>query len=262
MSHNSFDIIGAAVNAVRFVIRERRYMLAAAAFPFAATLAANMMSFFILKGQGSILLAVLLLLGEAAMDGWFMFLQTRLIVLGERLEEPGQNPDARQLRHNDMRAAVLTWMLFKLWLTAVIMYLIWVVKAAEEAQTSGIGFFSMAGLFLLGAWVWSLRLGVAHILVGVGYSVKSYLFRVNGLMGSLRLIGLALVVSLPFQSIAMPLEEKLILTKGLETIDAVVLLTLASLTNTALLVFLNAAAIFAMKDMLRRPDKRKGIRKV
>lgn len=237
-------------------------MLAAAVFPFTATLVANMMSYFMLKGQESILFAIMLLLGEAAMDGWFMFCQTRLILLGERLEDPLQDPAALRMRHNDLRAAVLTWMLFKLWLTLVVMYLIWVVHSAEQPQSTGIGFYSMIGLFLLGAWIWSLRLGVAHILVGVGYSVKKYLFRVNGLMGSLRMIALALVVSFPFQAASMPLEEKLIFGKGLETVDTVILLTLVTLINTALLVFLNAAGVFALKDMLRRPDKRRGLHKV
>lgn len=260
MSHNSFDIIGAAVNAVRFVARERRYMLAAAVFPLTATLLANFMAYFVVKQQESVLFTVMLLLGEAAMDGWFMFLQTRLILLGERLEAPAQDPAAQRLRHNDMRAAVLTWMLFKLWLTVVVMYLVWVADAAKQQETSGIGFFTIIGLFLLGAWIWSLRLGVAHILVSVGYSVKKYLFRVNGLMGSLRLIGLALVVSLPFQAASMPLEEKLFFTKDLATADAAMLMALNSVINTALLVFLNAAAVFALKDMLRRRDKRKGIR--
>ena len=263
MNHNSFDIIGAAINAVRFVAKERRYMLAAAVFPFTATLVANMMSYFMLKGQESILFAIMLLLGEAAMDGWFMFCQTRLILLGERLEDPLQDPAALRMRHNDLRAAVLTWMLFKLWLTVVVMYLIWVADTAKNhPETPGIGIYTLIGLFLLGAWIWSLRLGVAHILVGVGYSVKKYLFRVNGLMGSLRLIGLALVVSFPLQILSRPLEEKLIFTPDLETVDTVVLLTLVTLINTAMLVFLNAAGVFALKDMLRRPDKRRGLHKV
>ena len=235
-------------------------MFAAAVFPFAATLVASMMSYFMLKGQDSVLFAVMLILGEAAMDGWFMFLQTRLILLNERLDQPTTDPEAARLRHNDMRAAVLTWMLFKLWLAIVVMYLIWVVN--NQSAENGLGLYTIIGLFLTGGWIWSLRLGVAHILVGVGYSVKKYLFRVNGLMGSLRLIGLALIVSFPFQVLSMPLEEKLIMTKSLETVDAAVMLTLISLINTALLVFLNAAGVFALKDMLRRPDKRKGIRTV
>lgn len=262
MSHNSFDIISAATNAVRFVVAERRYMFAAAVFPFAATLGANLLNFFLLKGQDSIILfAVMLILGEAAVDGWFMFLQARLILLGERLEQPSPDPAAQRLRHNDLRAAVLTWMIFKLWLAVVVMYLVWVVQMTER-QASGVGLYTMIGLFLTGAWIWSLRLGVAHILVGVGYSVKRYLFRVNGLMGSLRLVGLAIVVSFPFQLASMPLEEKLLLTKDIETTVAVIVLVLLSAINTALMVFLNAAGVFAMKDMLGRAEKNKGIRKI
>jgi len=262
MSHNSFDIIGAATNAVRFVVAERRYMFAAAVFPFAATLAANLLNFFFVKTQDNILLfAVMLVLGEAAMDGWFMFLQTRLILLGERLEQPIPDPATQRLRHNDMRAAVLTWMIFKLWLTVVAMYLIWVMQLTER-QDGGIGIYTMVALFLTGAWIWSLRLSVAHILVGVGYSVKKYLFRVNGLMGSLRLAGLAIVVSFPFQLVSMPLKEKLLLTQNIGTAEAVIALTLLSALNTALLIFLNAAGVFALKDMLGRPEKAGGIRKI
>jgi len=259
MNHNSFDIISAATSAVRFVVAERRYMFAAAVFPFIATLIANLMSYFMLKGQDSALFAVMLLLGEAAMDGWFMFLQTRLIVFGERLEQPPAEAAAARLRHNDMRAAVLTWMLFKLWLAAVVMYLAWTL---QNRQADAFGIFTIIGLFLVGAWLWSIRLGVAHILVGVGYSVRQYLFRVNGLMGSLRLIGLALVISFPFQLAGMPLEEKLILNRDMETPEAVMILVAVTLISTAMLVFLNAAAVFALKDMLRRPDKRRGIQKV
>ncbi|HEX2753438.1 MAG TPA: hypothetical protein VHP34_10135 [Alphaproteobacteria bacterium] len=259
MSHNSFDIIGAATNAVRFVTAERRYMFAAALFPFVAALAANFMTYFMLKGQDSVFFAVLLMLGEAAVGGWFMFLQARLILFGERLEQPPADAAALRLRHNDMRAAVLTWMLFKLWLTAVVMYLVWVIN---NQKAEGFGIFTMIGLFLTGAWIWSLRLSVAHILVGVGYSIKKYLFRVNGLMGSLRLVGLGMVVSFPFQLVSMPLEEKLLLTENLATPDAAVLLFFITLISTALMVFLNAAAVFAMKDMLSRADKRRGISKV
>jgi hypothetical protein len=262
MSHNSFDIISAVSHAVRFVVAERRYMFAAAVFPFAATLAAGLLNVFFVKGYDDILLfAVMLMLGEAAMDGWFMFLQTRLILLGERLEQPNPDPAAQRLRHNDMRAAVLTWMLFKLWLAVVMMYLIWVLSMKEQGQ-GGMEFYTMGALFLIGAWLWSLRLGVAHILVGVGYPVKQYLFRVNGLMGSLRLLGLAIVVSFPFQLMSLPLKEHLLMTKDGGTLETVFAMAALAAINTGLLVFLNAAGVFAMKDMLGRPQRAGGLRKI
>ena len=261
MNKSSFDIIQAVVDAVRFVIAERRYMFACAVFPFAVTLVANMLSFFVLKSESQSTLAmIVLMLGAAAVDAWFMFLQTRLIVFGERLEAPPQDMGSRIQRHNDLRASVLIWVLFKLWLAVVVAYLAWSMR---QEPTESLGIYTIIALLLVGAWIWSVRLAVAHILTAVGYSIKKYIFRVNGLMGSLRLIGLAIVVSLPFTVLGLPMEEKILLGhKELDTTQAAFLLTGMTALDTLMMVFLNAAAVFALKDMLSREDKRRGIKKV
>lgn len=260
MNKNSFDIIQAAVDGARFVIAERRYMFACAVFPFVITLLSNILLFFMLSGENSSRLAVVLVtLGAASVDGWFMFLQSRLIILGERLEQPPQTADARIRRHNDMRGAVLTWMIFKLWTVALGLY---ASRMLQSDPSEGLGLITFIGLLLLGAMIWSLRLAVAHILVAVGYSVRQYIFRVNGLMGSLRLLGLGIVVSLPFKVLGLPMEESLLLPPAPDTTEAVFLIIGISFLSVLLMVFLNAAAVFAMKDMLGREDKRKGIKKV
>lgn len=260
MNKSSFDIIQAVVDAVRFVLAERRYMFACAVFPFVITLLTNIMLFFMFgEEKGSSLVFALLSLGAASVDGWFMFLQSRLIVFRERLEHPPQDPAARIRRHNDMRAAVLTWMIFKLWMVALGIYASWMLQS-NPSETLGLATF--ISLLLLGAMIWSLRLAVAHILVGVGYSVRKYIFRVNGLMGSLRVLGLGIVVALPFKVLTLQMEESLLLPPAPDTTQAVFLITGISFLSVLLMVFLNAAAVFAMKDMLSREDKRKGIRKV
>jgi len=260
MNNSRFDIIAAVIHGVRFTVAERRYLIPALVLPYALTLLTNVASFFLIEKQaGNLLAALMITLPASAAAAWFMFVQARLIIFGERLGNLRQEPHFLIQRHNDMTASVLTWILFKMAVIAVSTYLLW---WKDQGSPDTFDHYSMIGMLIIGATFWGLRLSVAHILVAAGYSVKQYIFRVNGAMISLRLLGMGILISIPFEIFSEPLTA--ILTQGKPPpgqVETVFLLAILSAVSCILMALLNAAAVFALKEMLGQQRDKRGASK-
>lgn len=260
MNNSRFDIIAAVIHGVRFTVAERRYLIAAMVLPYVLTLLTNVASFFLIEKQaGNILSAALITLPASAASAWFMFVQARLILFGERLGSLPSAPEFTLQRHNDLNACVLTWVLFKMAVIGISAYLLW---WKDQGSPDTFDHYSMIGMLMIGATFWGLRLSVAHILVATGYSVKQYIFRVNGAMVSLRLLGMGILISIPFEIFSEPLAR--ILTQGKPPpgqMETIFLLAALSAVSCVLMALLNAAAVFALKEMLGQQRDKRGVKK-
>jgi hypothetical protein len=254
-----FDILSAVIHALRFLRAEWRYTLATLMIPLGADMLLNLALVSLRPGAG-LIEGCLWTLPAAAFSGWFMFLQARLIVFGERVDRLPAPVAANPQRLNALRATVITWMLVNMVLALFAAYVKWWMTltlqiqeggAAAEAVTGTYETVSLAGFILLGVALWALRFGVVHILLAVGYSVRAFVFRVNGVMVSLRFLALLFVVTIPF-SFAL---SALLSTFGDTADTAPAAVVLQSVFSAAVMAVLNAAGVYALREMLARPRR-------
>lgn len=257
MNNQRFDIIGCAILGMRSVFAERRYLLAAALLPVGITVLIELLKIYGIQNP-SILSEVLTLLPAGVASAWFLFLQTRLLVFGERAD--AVPPENILPRRRAFEASALLWILMQMAFLGLFAFMIYWARAAQSTEAGG--FINVAGYLLLGASFWALRFGVVHILGAIGYSIRDYIFQVNGAMVSVRLLGLLLCISFPLALLASPLSAALF--SALQDISSVPPLQMAGLVTLnivlkfLLFALLNAAAVFALRQMLGQNGTQRG----
>lgn len=247
MNRVRFSIVDAALSAHRFVRREWRYLAGTALVPMIAAGATLGVTEFWMKGL-SASQSFLFSLPSNALTGWFMFLQARLLLLGERINALPPDPAALSVRRRDLQASVTIWLLFKLFVVAVF----YAITLAASGQFGGESAAVPVVMLAVGALTWGLRFGVAHILAATGYSIRRFVFRVNGIEISLRLLALALLTCAPVMFLwAFLMRFVLPEPENLSPSDVLLLYAYGIPFSYLLISLLNAAACFALKDLLK-----------
>lgn len=253
MNSQRFDIIGAAAFGFQSVFAERRYLSAIAVVPVCIVTAIELAKIFGLDKQ-SLITELVSILPISMAGAWFMFLQTRLLVFGERTPETYTTPPDE--RRRAFEACALLWTLTQIAALALVGYMLfWQQQMTSESAGPAV---NVIGYLLIGASFWALRFSVAHILGAIGYSIREYIFRVNGAMVSLRLLGLMLIVMFPVALLAMPVEEALIAAVKAKEPPAITVAGLSFLRvifNFILLAVFNAAGVYALRQMLGKGGK-------
>lgn len=248
MNRPRFDIIGAAAFGFQSVFTERRYLSGIALVPICIVTAIELGKIFALDKQ-SLITELVSLIPVSMAGAWFMFLQTRLLVFGERTPQTYTNPPEE--RRRAFEASALLWTLTQVGALGLVGYMLfWQQHVSTETATAPM---NIIGYLLIGASFWALRFSIAHILVATGYSIRDYIFRVNGAMISLRLLALMMIVMFPVALIASPIEGALIAAAKSETpapLSIAGLSLLRVILNFILLAVFNAAAVFALRQML------------
>lgn len=248
MNRPRFDIIGAAAFGFQSVFTERRYLSGIALVPICIVTAIELGKIFALDKQ-SLITELVSLIPVSMAGAWFMFLQTRLLVFGERTPETYIAP--HEERRRAFEACAILWTLTQVGALGLVGYMLfWQQQISAEAASAPL---NVIGYLLIGASFWALRFSIAHILGATGYSIRDYIFRVNGAMVSLRLLALMMVVMFPIALMAMPVEEALIATAKSEDpapLNIIGLSLLRVIFNFILLAVFNAAAVFALRQML------------
>ena len=258
MNKQRFDIIGCALLGMRSVFAERRYLLAAALMPVGVTALIELLKIYGIQDP-SILSETLTMLPTGAAAAWFMFLQTRLLVFGERAE--AVPPENILPRRRAFETSALLWLLLQMALLGMVAFMMYWARATQSGDVGSL--VNVAGYLLLGASFWALRLGVVHILGAIGYSIREYIFQVNGIMVSVRLLGLMMCISFPLALLASPLSAALF--GALQDIASVSPLQMAGLVSLNIILkyllfaLLNAAAVFALRQMLGQNGAQRGI---
>lgn len=257
MNTQRFDILGCALAGYRSVFAERRYLMSAALMPVGLTVFIEILKIYGIQ-KPSILSEMLTMLPVGIAAAWFMFLQTRLLVFGERPENVP--PEHMMPRRRAFEASALLWLLLQmagLGMLAFMMY--W---SREMQSGSPAPYVNVLGYLMIGASFWGLRLLVVHILGAISYSLRDYIFRVNGVMVSVRMFALLMIVLLPVAIAAGPVEEALITAMKAESappLQIAGLTVLRVILNFMLLAFFNAAAVFALRQMLGQGKPQRGV---
>lgn len=251
MDNGRFNIFEAVKNAYVFVGREWFYLLKAGILPMAMQIVATLFIQF-QRPDASQIEGYLWGLPAAVFFGWFMFLETRLLLLGERLDRLPKDPAYLADRQHCLKLSVMTAVLFNMAAAALLTG--WLM--IEETNQSGENWpLHIGGLLLIGAIAWGLRFGIIPTLAAVHYPIRPVLRRVDGMLFSLRLIGMGMCCTLPaifffwfiiISAVPAVADPAAKLTEAQQIIITVVSTPL-SLICAALL---SAAVAFALKQIL------------
>jgi hypothetical protein len=254
-----FNISSAIRNGYAFALRERAYLARISPLPVGVLLITNLVTYFLVHEEKRFMSEFeqyLWSLPALALGGWFMFLEARLLLLGERAESLPEDPAYLAARRRALSLCIIIWLLFNMWWSAFWGYQKWaLVSNADNSNT----LITFLGLLLLGGSIWGIRFAVAHILAAVEYPIRQYVFFVNGIGISLRLIGMAFVCVIPI-SLCVMVVMALLLPEGQETVTrstAILLLSLLSVLWYVSLALLTASASFALKEILSQPREEK-----
>lgn len=185
MSSKNFNIIDAVRYGYLGVWHHRGPLLRSAWFPMGV---AVMCQFIVaMMGAGNVFAEFLLQLPAVVTLGWYLFIVTRLLLLGEDIARLDPSPAARRARESDMRAFVISFTLLNM--GAVLLAILGMLATAyASGQGAANAAAAMLALAILTIMIWGLRLYALPILVSIGYPVKKFLYAVNGAPFSFSLI--------------------------------------------------------------------------
>lgn len=249
-----FSISGAVRNAYAFVGKEWRYLLRFSLFPIGLNLLTNV---FVFSQQESISLpfSIIWNLPACAATAWFVFIEVRLLLLGEKITALPEDPAYLESRKRSMTLCITMFLLLYMTTMAIMGFQMW-----SRAQSSDImDVVSMGALFLLGVGLWAVRFAPAPILAAVDQPIKPYLEKVHGAGISFRLLGMYMLAILPIilffmvlRSIVMPDVELTKLTLEVVLLDAPLAVSIWCV--------LGAACSYALKEILGTTGGRKDVR--
>lgn len=244
MDKSQFSIIEAVKNAYLFTGREWAYLLKTGTLPMLMQTGTAIFIQFA-RPEASNIEAYLWGLPATMLFTWFMFLEVRLLLLGERLDQLPDDPVFLEDRKRSMKLAVITALLFNMTLSAASLALMATMTADR---------IHPVGFLVFGLIFWGLRFGVLPILAAVHFPFRPFLQRVAGLMFSLRLFGMGLVCLFPviflFQLFTMMLIGTP--TPGLQLTDVqqLAISVAGGPLSLAISALLNAAGAYALKQIL------------
>lgn len=207
----SYNVTDSAMKGYALVWNERAYLFRLAIFPLlikfvcAMTVIINGFEFDFVK-------QALLMLPSYFADGWVMSHLVRLIYLGQRWPfrptgQPQNDMAMLRDRAGGIMAGTVSFALIEFLKTGMVGFMFvgamppgsvpGQVDVAAAAQTPTNLATALAGLGLLAVTIWMVRYLWLYIPAAAGFSGREFLKRVGGFMGSIRLLGVWMVCSIP-----------------------------------------------------------------
>lgn len=194
MDYSRFSIFEAVRNAYIFAGREWPYLLKTGLLPIGAQIATVLFIQF-QRPDASQLEIYLWGLPATVLFAWFMFLETRLLLLGERLDRLPEDAAYLSDRRHAMELAILAAVLFDMARMALLIGLMGIVPAnPEESMPPPL---VLVGIFIISVLFWGMRFIVAPPLAAVHHPIRPVLQKLRGGLFSLRIICMGFIALLP-----------------------------------------------------------------
>ncbi|MCK5519110.1 MAG: hypothetical protein KAI61_06825 [Alphaproteobacteria bacterium] len=249
MNNSSFNILEAVRNAYSFTRREWRYLLKAGYFPMMAQILTSSILQFGVEDISPIE-SYLLSFPATVLFAWYVFLETRMLLLGERLDRLPSDSALLADRRQAMKVSVIVYLLFSMGMAAADAYLVMAMTSGHWGVNWPI---TLIGLFVLGGIFWGIRFSVVPILASVNYPVRPVLRQMKGMMFSLRLIGMGIICLLPLIFIFLfPMAIFIVkIASPMTQMKQGFLIVLGGAPVSLIIVtLLNASIAYALKQML------------
>lgn len=253
MDNSRFSIFQAAKSAYIFMGRNWLYLLRAGLVPIGLQIVAALYTQFG-RPDASQIEGYLWGLPATMLFSWFMFLETRLLLLGENLHSLPKDRAYLADRLHAMKVSVLCSLLFNMGTAGALSLLL----ALEESGQWGTSWpVTLCGFFILCSIFWGIRFGIIPILTAVHHPIRPVLLQTRSMMFSLRLIGMSILCVLPiaflFQiiiALVIPESADQGVAIKLTEQQQVAIITLSAPLSLFAAALLNAAAAYALKQIL------------
>lgn len=193
MNNSRFNIFESVRSAYIFAGNEWRYLLKVGLFPMTVQILTSLILQFWV-GETSSIESYLWSLPATVLFAWYVFLEMRLLLLGERLDRLPSDSALRVDRRQAMKVSVLIYLLFSMSMAAADAYL---TIAADSNQQEVNFLITFGGVFVLGGILWGIRFSVAPILASVSQPIRPVLRKVEGMIFSFQLIGMGILCLFP-----------------------------------------------------------------
>lgn len=256
-NRGNFSISDALRDGYRTSWRMRAYLLRLSVIPLVVHALTQAVKVYVVYDAQTLVLPspylmFLLELPATVAFGWFIFAQSRAMLLGERTDSLPAEAGYRAARLDCLRASVIFFILYKMFMTVCYSLMLKISQVNPQAEAT---LPTVLFMVLVGIMFWSVRLTLAPAVSAVGYSVKHYIFAVNGAMISLNLLAVGFVCLLPV-FMMMALVNGLILGGDVsaEPTQAQVLAVGAAMAPITLFFFAtaNAAAVCGLRQLFAR----------
>ena len=193
MNNSSFNIFESVKNSYIFAGSEWRYLLKVGLIPMTVQVFTSLILQFGL-GEISSIENYLWSFPATSLFAWYVFLEMRLLLLGERLDRLPSDSALRADRRQAMKASMSVYLLFSMSMAAADAYLAMAMKSDQWGNNWSITLF---GILVLGGIFWGIRFSVAPILASVSQPIRPVLRQVEGMTFSFRLIGMGIFCLFP-----------------------------------------------------------------
>jgi len=249
MDYSRFSIFEAVRNAYIFAGREWQYLLKAALLPMGAQIATVLFIQY-QRPEASQLEIYLWGLPSTILFAWYMFLETRLLLLGEKLDRLPQDAAYLSGRRHDMELSVLVAVLFDMARMALLLMLMGIVPANPEQPMPPP--LVLVGLIIMGVLFWGMRFIITPTLAAVHHPIRPVLHKLRGSLFSLRIICMGFIALLPVGMAARTTPTRWRTTAATTQTASVRIFTLIvdSLLSFASVTVINASVGCALKQIL------------
>lgn len=253
MNNNSrFSILEATKSAYVFLGKEWPYLLKAGFLPMAAQIVSGVFVQY-QRPEASLIEGYLWGLPAAMLLGWFVFLEARLLLLGERFDRLPEDAVYLTDRRHAMKVSVLMAILFNMGTAGALA--LWVAVQEAGQSTVANGLLSIAGLVVIGAIIWGIRFGIAPVLAAVHHPIRPVLRRTAGMLFSLRLIGMGLLCTFPVILLFRLLIDAVVpasedISANLTDSEQIMLTCLSAPLSLICAALLGAGTVHALKQIL------------
>lgn len=239
-----FRIVDAVRDGYIALYRHAGYLVRLLVLPFGLQLITALLLFHYHKDAPAIE-RFLWGLPASVVYAWFMFLQARLFLTGERLDRLPDDEQYRVLRLRAMQISVMVALLVNMGFTAIGAFMEWSIVTKKFGTSMPV---SGGVMLAIGAMFWGVRLALLPTVAAVGVSMKKFVFAVDGAMFSLRLIGLGALALTPVIFIFQMLAAFFVREEAVHV--AIVFTVIFSVIMTTVL---NGCAIYAVRQVLPPP---------
>ncbi len=196
-------------------------------------------------------------LPATATFAWYVFVQTRLQVMGEFAGQLPLDDHYADQRRDDMKASICCYILFQMAMALITFGLSQRLEMPEgrENVSPDQMIIVTAGLIIM---FWMLKYGLLHLVTAVGGSIKGYLKRVQGSWFSFLLIGVGFVSTLPVLLIfmfALSLVAPAATGDDLQTTARFGLYAIGTIMSWAVITVLNAALVDVLRQLYKGTKK-------
>lgn len=255
MIKQGFKIFNAISSGSFFLRRNCGYLLKFSIIPLILHIAGNIFV-QIQRPDASLFEIYLWNLPAVAAFGWFVFIQTRLIFLGERLDNIPENQWYKEGRINSMHASIIIFIFFNMFVTfsSGVMVMTAIADQANEIKHSLAGAITTLVTLLM---FFGVRYAFLPILAAVHFPLKIFMKKIVRPMISVQVIGASAMVMLPVAIISqgllyMILPVKEILTTGFDLgmYERVMISILSGVVSLASTSFINIVLTYAVRQMI------------